>query len=189
MQVLMSNEGVSINAPLFVTWFQCIVTALICWLAGRCGARAQRKVAGYASVNTDEEGGKAVQQPQKPSFFSQFPTVEYSCAVARRVFPLSVIFVCMITFNNLCLKYVEVSFYNVARSMTIVFNVMFSYLMLRITSSCKTIMCLAIVVIGFFMGSQGEINFSLIGTVCGVLSSLFVSLNSIYTKKVRSIVQ
>jgi len=72
-KVLMSNEGVSINAPLFVTWFQCIVTALICWLAGRCGARAQRKVAGYASVNTDEEGGKAVQQPQKPSFFFTIP--------------------------------------------------------------------------------------------------------------------
>jgi len=49
-------------------------------------------------------------------------------------------------------------------------------------------MCLAIVVIGFFMGSQGEINFSLIGTVCGVLSSLFVSLNSIYTKKILPVV-
>jgi GDP-fucose transporter C1 len=34
------------------------------------------------------------------------------------------------------------------------------------------------------MGSHGEINFSLKGTIAGICSSLFVSLNSIFTKKV-----
>jgi hypothetical protein len=33
-------------------------------------------------------------------------------------------------------------------------------------------------------GPRLQVNFSLIGTVSGVVSSLFVSLNSIYTKKV-----
>jgi GDP-fucose transporter C1 len=94
----------------------------------------------------------------------------------------------MITFNNLCLKWVEVSFYNVARSMTIVFNVFFSNMLLGSHTSTKTLGCLAIVIIGFFMGSSGEINFSLKGTVAGVMSSLFVSLNSIYTKKVLPVV-
>ena len=90
----------------------------------------------------------------------------------------------MVTFNNLCLKYVEVSFYNVARSLTIVFNVVLSYMVLRSSVSNKTLVCLAVVFVGFFVGSDGEVNFSLIGTVAGVCSSLFVSLNSIYTKKV-----
>lgn len=94
----------------------------------------------------------------------------------------------MITFNNLCLKYVEVSFYNVARSLTIVFNVFLSRVFLGIESSYKTILCLGIVIVGFLMGSHGELNFSLIGTVCGVASSLFVSLNSIFTKKVLPVV-
>ena len=40
-----------------------------------------------------------------------------------QVLPLSVIFVCMITFNNLTLKYLGVAFYNVGRSLTTVFNV------------------------------------------------------------------
>merc|ERR1712176_64598 len=105
-----------------------------------------------------------------------------------RVFPMSVIFVCMITFNNLCLKWVEVSFYNVARSFTIVFNVFFSFVILRISSSCKTVSCLMIVIAGFLMGSVGEINFSVKGTVSGIMSSLFVSLNSIFTKKMLPIV-
>ena len=36
---------------------------------------------------------------------------------------MSVIFVSMITFNNLTLKYLGVAFYNVGRSLTTVFNV------------------------------------------------------------------
>jgi GDP-fucose transporter C1 len=43
---------------------------------------------------------------------------------------------------------------------------------------------LVIIIIGFVLGINGEINFSLFGTAAGVLSSVFVSLNSIYTSKV-----
>merc|ERR1712071_357730 len=124
-----------------------------------------------------------------PSFFAQFPKAEYKLFIARRVFPLSIIFVAMITFNNLCLKLVEVSFYNVARSLTIVFNVFFSCAFLGQSTSAKTLLCLLVVIIGFFIGSSGEINFSLIGTFFGVMSSLFVSLNSIFTKKILPVVE
>jgi GDP-fucose transporter C1 len=116
------------------------------------------------------------------------PSAEYNLSVARGVLPLSVIFVGMITFNNLCLKYVEVSFYNVARSLSIVFNVIFTYLLLGEKTSAKTCACLAIVIVGFFVGSEGEVNFSLIGTAFGVLSSVFVCLNAIYTSKVMPLV-
>lgn len=40
------------------------------------------------------------------------------------------------------------------------------------------------VILGFYLGIDGEIDFSLIGTAAGVLSSVFVSLNSIFTSKV-----
>jgi GDP-fucose transporter C1 len=83
---------------------------------------------------------------------------------------------------------VEVSFYNVARSLTIVFNVVLTFLILKETTSLATISCLGAVVVGFFVGSAGEVRFSLIGTIFGVVSSLFVSLNSIYTKKTMSLV-
>ncbi|KAL7479813.1 hypothetical protein ACHAW6_005533 [Cyclotella cf. meneghiniana] len=189
-KILMSNEGISVPAPLFVTWYQCVVTCLICWACGLCGQRAQRADADrakYALVPLNE-GQTTTSSPPKPSFFSQFPKAEYSLGPARQIFPLSLVFVGMITFNNLCLKYVEVSFYNVARSLTIVFNVVLSRLFLGIPTSFRTGLCLAVVIVGFLMGSHGELNFSLIGTVCGVLSSLFVSLNSIFTKKVLPVV-
>lgn len=184
----MSNEGVSIPAPLFVTWYQCVITALICWVGGKIGA--MYPPVPYQPVAQNESGGEDAPNPPRmknPSFFTQFPQAEYKSEVARKVFPLSLIFVGMITFNNLCLKWVEVSFYNVARSLTIVFNVFFSWCLLGQSSSCQTILCLGVVILGFLMGSWGEINFSFRGTVAGVLSSLFVSLNAIFTKKVRGI--
>eukprot|EP00543_Licmophora_paradoxa_P006531 CAMPEP_0202456640 /NCGR_PEP_ID=MMETSP1360-20130828/13847_1 /ASSEMBLY_ACC=CAM_ASM_000848 /TAXON_ID=515479 /ORGANISM="Licmophora paradoxa, Strain CCMP2313" /LENGTH=328 /DNA_ID=CAMNT_0049076507 /DNA_START=92 /DNA_END=1078 /DNA_ORIENTATION=- len=176
-KILMSNPSVSISAPLFVTWYQCVVTALICYAAGKCGERAQGST--YQAI-AQHEGGS----PVKPSFFAQFPKAEYVPETAKKVFPLSLVFVGMITFNNLCLKWVEVSFYNVARSLTIVFNVFFSRALLGIPTSWTTIMCLLVVIAGFVMGSTGELNFSVKGTIAGICSSLFVSLNSIFTKKI-----
>lgn len=184
-KVLMSSDEISIPAPLFVTWFQCVVTAAICWA---CGEIAHRfKQAEYTALAKDDSEVEEVDQ--KPSFWAQFPRAEFKIGTGRRVFPLSLIFVGMITFNNLCLKWVEVSFYNVARSLTIVFNVIFSQFLLGSYTSPKTMMCLGIVILGFFMGSRGELNFSFWGTIAGVASSLFVSLNSIYTKKILPVVE
>mmetsp|Transcript_14686 Transcript_14686/g.31593 ORF Transcript_14686/g.31593 Transcript_14686/m.31593 type:complete len:355 (-) Transcript_14686:875-1939(-) len=188
-KILMS-DGLSIPAPLFVTWYQCLFTVFICWIAGLCGQRARGSNSGqqYTPVSVNDNGASMPTNPPRPSFFAQFPKAEYVMVQAKQIFPLSLVFVGMITFNNLCLKYVEVSFYNVARSLTIVFNVFLSRIFLGIPTSCKTMLCLAIVISGFVMGTHGEINFSLIGTVSGIMSSLFVSLNSIFTKKVLPVV-
>jgi GDP-fucose transporter C1 len=157
--VLMSNDGISIEAPLFVAWFQCVITALICYAAGLVGERAKKLPHSYSQVDTDDgEGSSSSRSTSKPSFFAQFPKAEYSIPIAKKVFPLSVVFVGMITFNNLCLKWVEVSFYSVTMSLTIVFNVFFSRVLLGAHTSPKTLLCLAIVIIGFAMGSHGELN-------------------------------
>lgn len=178
-KVLMSSDGVSIPAPLFITWFQCVVTAIICWAAGKIAETIQKRNT-RLPVSQDEADSKV----HANSFFTQFPKAEYKTSIGRKIFPLSVVFVGMITFNNLCLKWVEVSFYNVARSLTIVFNVVLSRIVLGSPTSARTMLCLGVVIVGFFLGANGEANFSYKGTVAGVCSSLFVSLNSIFTKKV-----
>ncbi len=165
-KLLLSNDTLSIPAPLFVTWFQCVVTVAICWVLGNMGKSAT-----------------------PGSFLAQFPEFKYDMSVARQVLPLSVMFVGMIICNNLTLKYVEVSFYNVARSLTIVFNVAFTFLMLGSTTSHRVLATLAVVIVGFFIGAEGEVNFSWLGTLFGIGSSAFVSLNSIYTRKVLPAVQ
>lgn len=89
-KMLLSNEEASIPAPLFVTWYQCVVTCVICIVLGNLGERTRAAGTG--------------------SFLDEYPKVKYSASVGVAVLPLSLIFVAMISFNNLCLQYVAVSF-------------------------------------------------------------------------------
>lgn len=168
-KVILSAYDSTIPAPIFVTWFQCAITCLICIVFGEIGERSRQKGGG--------------------SYFDSYPIVKYNVASGVSVMPLSIVFVGMIALNNLCLKYVEVSFYNVARSLSIVFNVLFTFIILGERTSILTCSTLVIVLYGFYIGIEGEVNFSLFGTVAGVLASVFVSLNSIFTAKVLPKVQ
>ena len=75
-----------------------------------------------------------------------FPALHLDLKVARSVLPLSVVFIGMITFNNLCLKYVGVAFYNVGRSLTTVFNVLLSYLLLKQTTSFYALLTCSVII-------------------------------------------
>lgn len=140
------------TAPMFITWFQCVVTVAFCYIAPAAG-------------------------------ISRVPPFELKPDILRQMLPLSLVFTGMIVANNLCLKYVEVSFYQVARSLTIVFNVVFDFVILGQRTSFSAMMCCAMVVSGFLLGNQQEVRWSLIGVIFGVTSSLFVAMNAIYVKK------
>uniref|UniRef100_A0A3Q3WJ09 Sugar phosphate transporter domain-containing protein n=1 Tax=Mola mola TaxID=94237 RepID=A0A3Q3WJ09_MOLML len=117
----------------------------------------------------------------------EFPSVRFDLKTSREVLPLSVMFICMITFNNLCLKYVGVAFYTISRSLSTVFNVLFSFIILKQTTSLQTLVCCGIIIGGFWLGVDQEGlagSLSWTGVFFGVLASVFVSLNAIYTKKV-----
>jgi GDP-fucose transporter C1 len=88
-KIILSDQA-SIPAPLFVTWYQCVITCFICIILGNLGEK------------TREAGSK--------SWLDEFPLVKYKVKQGMQVLPLSLIFVGMISFNNLCLQYVEVSF-------------------------------------------------------------------------------
>lgn len=53
--------------------------------------------------------------------------------------------------------------------------------------SARTIMCLVVVITGFLVGCGGEVKLSIIGVQWGLISSVAVSLNSIFTKKVHCV--
>ncbi|KAL4642012.1 GDP-fucose transporter 1 isoform X1 [Arapaima gigas] len=155
-----------LNAPLFVTFFQCLVSVGLCWAMNLLSALCPGLV--------------------------DFPSVRFDLKVSREVLPLSVVFIAMITFNNLCLKHLGVAFYTVGRSLSTVFNVLLSYLILKQTTSLYALFCCGIILGGCFWlgvdqeGAQGTLSWS--GIVYGVLASMFVSLNAIYTKKVMPVV-
>jgi GDP-fucose transporter C1 len=128
----------SLDAPLFLTWTQLVIAVLACF------AIAQIK-------------------PLFAPHLNFFPRFEYRLDRAKAVMPLSLIFIGMVyvasplsdcmhhhfsqfllhfefsVFNNMCLKYVEVSFYQVARSLTILANIGLTYLLLG--KSTSTVSC------------------------------------------------
>lgn len=104
----------------------------------------------------------------------------------KLVFPLSILYIGMLLLNNFCLKYVGVAFYFVSRSLTTVFNVIFTYFLINEPVSKGALICCAFIVLGFLLGIDQESvvgSLSVVGVVFGIASSLFTSLFSIYTKK------
>jgi len=160
---LLSSPELKLDAPLFVTWFQSLCTVVLCFACSAVSARF-------------------------PDFI-KFPKMTFDQKISRDVLPLSLIFVGMISMNNLCLKYVGVSFYYVGRSLTTVFNVVCSYIILGHHTSKRALLCCLVIIAGFFLGVNQEDaagSLSMIGVIYGVLASLFVALNAIYTKKTLS---
>ncbi|XP_074646150.1 GDP-fucose transporter 1-like isoform X2 [Tubulanus polymorphus] len=163
---LLSSKDLKLDAPFFITWYQCVITVALCAVIGTISKLFPKLIS--------------------------FPPFRIDPKICREILPLSIVFVCMITFNNLCLKYVGVAFYYVGRSLTTVFNVILSYLILKAPTSYKAMMCCGIIVGGFFLGVDQEGvtgSLSLIGVFYGIMASTCVALNSIYTKKKLPIVE
>ncbi|KAL3103645.1 hypothetical protein niasHS_000281 [Heterodera schachtii] len=157
---LLSSPDLKLNAPLFVTWYQCLTSLVLCLFCSLLSKWFPRLIT--------------------------FPDMSLDLRLSREVLPLSIVFVAMISFNNLCLKYVGVSFYYVGRSLSTVFNVICSYLILGQSTSKPALLCCMMIIAGFFLGVDQEDvagTLSVIGVVYGVLASLCVALNAIFTKK------
>ena len=66
-----------------------------------------------------------------------FPTVKFDQKLSREALPLSLVFIGMISFNNLCLREVGVAFYTVARSLVTLFSIIFTYIILGMYALLK----------------------------------------------------
>ncbi|EFN85987.1 GDP-fucose transporter 1 isoform X2 [Harpegnathos saltator] len=159
-KALLSSETMNLDAPLFVTWFQCIVSVIICATLHKLSQCFPKhiKIANGSPFNID---------------------------TFKKVLPLSILFAGMIATNNLCLKYVDVAFYYIGRSLTTIFNVVFTYLLLGEKTSFKCIICCATIISGFWLGVDQEQvagSLSVIGTFFGIAGSLLLALYTIHMK-------
>ena len=73
---------------------------------------------------------------------------------------MSCVYIAMIVFNNLSLKYVSVSFYMVMKSLSTVFNVVLVYVYFKQKTSLKELLCCTLIVSGFMSGVFEEKNLS-----------------------------
>ena len=159
---LVGSKNSEVDLSIFVAWIQCVVTVVTVILVSRS------------------------MQLCKPD--TSVPACSLKFMLARQMLTLTCLYVGMLTFNNLCLKNVGVAFFQVARSFTLIFTVIFSATILKKPVSARTVGCCLIVISGFFLGVDQEKvagTLSVRGVCYGVITSLFVSLNGIYTRKVQ----
>lgn len=118
--------------------------------------------------------------------FAHFESFEWG--VGKYMVPLAFSFIGMVSLSNICLKHVLVSTYQVARSTTILFNLLLSYVILKQKLSVTTVMSCIIVMVGFILGAFDSRTLNANGMVFGVFSSIIQSFYSVLVKKQLSMV-
>ena len=117
-------------------------------------------------------------------FLNLFPPLHYEKRLFIKVIPVSLAYLIMIGLNNKCLEYVSVTGYQIVRSLTILFSIVFSYLFQGQKTSLRACLACLGVVVGFCCGVQGDVDLTLKGCFYGVSSSCFVAIYSIVVKQV-----
>lgn len=143
--------------PVFVSWVQQLV-GLLLFLMGSAAASRYKALSPI------------------------FPSASIDPKVALRCLPVSFTFVMTIGLSNICLQRVLISTYQVARSLTLPFVIVLSYVVLRERQSFAILVACALMVIGFVIGSLDPSTLSLVGLLAGGFSSLFQSLYNVLIK-------
>ena len=160
---LLGGPSTQIDLSIFIAWVQCGATVLI---------------------------GIVVQLVQRGAG-AKVPLFTCRTMFRRSILKLTCAYVGMLVFNNLCLKSVGVPFYQIARSMTLTFTVLFAVIILRQAVSVRVMLCCGLVVGGFLLGIDQEKlagTLSVQGVVFGVTTSVFIALCGVFTKQALTVV-
>ena len=153
---ILSNNNGKADA-LFVTWFQNFVEFfLILFLSNPFFKKCHKQI---------------------------FPPLAYSFQHFIVVFPCVILFVTTFLLNNKCMESLPLTSYQISRSLTILFNVLFTFVFLHKKTTLKEFLCCLGVTTGFIIGIEGDIDFNLKGLIYGISSSLSLSLYSVFSRK------
>lgn len=95
-----------------------------------------------------------------------------------------------LSFSNYTLKYVDASFYQVARGLVLPFTVLTSFIALHSRPSLHILVACAVVTLGFFIGVLLDgTPISLVGVFFGVTSSAITASHSVVIKRSLDIVK
>ncbi|KAM5539736.1 hypothetical protein V8D89_006549 [Ganoderma adspersum] len=109
--------------------------------------------------------------------------------VCKGLIPMVGLNVIGLSFSNYTLKYVDASFYQVARGMVLPFTVGTSFFLLSARPSLRIFAACAVVTGGFFVGVFLDgTKVSMVGVAFGVTSSMITALHSVVIKKSLDVV-
>ncbi|KAL7066315.1 hypothetical protein ACR3K2_32570 [Cryptosporidium serpentis] len=92
------------------------------------------------------------------------------------IFPAAFCFSATIILNNACLSLAKLSTYSVAKSTTLIWSVLFQYIMLRIRLPLTTILSCFMIITGITVGSLDPTTLAPLAVFAGCSSSIFQAL-------------
>lgn len=115
--------------------------------------------------------------------------ISFDLAVCKGLVAMVGLNVVGLSFSNFTLKYVDTSFYQVARGLLLPFTVATSYIFLHTRPSLLIILACSVVTVGFFIGVflDGTLV-SMTGISFGVASSVITALHSVVIKQSLNVV-
>lgn len=136
---------------MFIAFSQTVITALVCYVKKKLSNYFPNKFS-FPDIDVCSKGTIIAVS----AYLNYFSGLVELIINLFQIFPLSLLFTAMITTNNLCLKYASVAYYYIGRSLTTIFNVTFTYLILGEKTTTKCILCCAVIVFGFWLGVDQE---------------------------------
>ncbi|KAF9484128.1 hypothetical protein BDN70DRAFT_928713 [Pholiota conissans] len=113
----------------------------------------------------------------------------FNIETCRGLIPMVGLNVFGLSFSNYTLKYVDASFYQVARGLILPFTVCTSFIFLHSRPSLRILLCCGLVTMGFFIGVFLDgTPLSLVGVAFGVASSAITAVHSVVIKQSLSVV-
>lgn len=127
-------------------------------------------------------------------FLFRIPDKPMDMTLFKGLAPMVFLGVINLNLNNFTLKYVDASFYQVARGLVLPFTVILSSIMLHHRPSLLIIVAIGLVTGGFLLGVAldlapgGMTTTSPIGVICGVLSSITTALQAVVIKQALGVI-
>ncbi|XP_055884060.1 GDP-fucose transporter 1-like isoform X2 [Biomphalaria glabrata] len=149
------------DLSLFIVWFQCVFGALCLYLISQL------------SRNWNGNIG--------PSLY-----LHKHHLIQRDMIISSITFISALTFNSVLLKYISISFYQIARSLTIIFVIVLSAIVLQQKVGLRVLLACVLIILGFYIGVHEEIQqygLQVVGVFYGGVTSFFSALSSTVCKK------
>lgn len=112
-------------------------------------------------------------------------TIVPKTSTLKKTLPMSIIFTLLILLNNTTLSLSSTSFYIIPKTLNIPFNCLTIFVLEGRKTDRNGLICILTIIYFFLLslGSEPKNNYSHLGTIAGIASSLFIALNATITKR------
>lgn len=160
---LLSNVGTCHGfIPLVQQFIGAIFVRIMVYISGICGISSDNQACSSEKTNqNDQQSGSLLNR-----LWNRY----------KYIWPASFCFSSTIVLNNACLSMAKLSTYSVAKSTTLIWNVLFQFILLRIKLPISTIFSCFLILAGVTVGSLDTSTLAPMAVIAGCSSSIFQAL-------------